>query len=160
MEEMKEYRPLFDNIVIRNNSVSYDQKSYTQVVVREEELEIDNYLIKNMIINNNIVKENYDIVIIDNNHIKLYRKLMRLRNPVQNFIKQAKLRGYDIDIDEWQLKVCECIVTGEKTVHNDRVTIKYLNRMKKYDEKILNNKIEIKIIDGGYKFIFETNIKD
>ncbi len=161
MNEIEEYRPLFDNIIIRhNNGVTYNQKSLTQVIVTEEELEIDNYLVKNMIINNNIVKENYDIIIIDDNHIKLYRKLMRFRKPVQNLIKRAEQLQYQTNIDRWEGEVCECIVDGEKTIYNDNITIKSLNGLRYAEEKFLNVKIKIKIIDEGYKFIFHTNVKD
>ena len=161
MNEIEEYRPLFDNIIIRhNNGVSYNQKSFTQVVVTEEELEIDNYLVKNMIINNNVVRENYDITIIDDNHIKLYRKLMKFRKPVQNLIKRAEQIEYQTKINKWEAKVCECIVDGEKTIYDDNITIKSLNEKKYAEERFLDVKIKIKIIDEGYKFIFHTNIKD
>lgn len=156
-----ERRPIFDNTIIRLlYPVSYQSKSRTKVIVTEETLEIDNYLVTNIITNNHIIKENYDIIVIDNNHIKLYRKIMKIRNPVQNLIKNAKSMGYDTNINDWEVKICECIVSGEKTIYNDRVTIKYLNRMKEYEEKILNVEIEIKIIDKGYKFVFKTNVKD
>lgn len=159
---MEEYRApwLEEGIITHSNGMAVTQISRISCVIRETEFKVSNPYIRNIILQNNIIQDNYDVVCIDDDHIKIYRKLMKYRKPVTNFLIKAKKLGYQTCIDEWQLKTCECMIKGFKSFNTTSATIGQINRAQEFSNEFLDTKIKVEIFKGGFTLSFNKIITD
>jgi hypothetical protein len=129
-------------------------------IVLDEEIKTDNFYIKHLIMNNVIVNANYSIKENDDGNLELYLKAMRFRPKCKEFVKKVENKNYITHIGEDEYLTTRCLVNGIKIIDDNEVSIKFVQTLKKKEEKELGIKIDIKILNDGFAFIFKKNINE
>lgn len=131
----------------------------TNFTVLDTTIQTTNPYIRNMIIQNHIINDNYHLTIKDDNIILNIKRILE-RPVATSFAKKAKDMGYHIFSNKAEYSTERCVINGRKVVKENKISIKLLNHLKELDEEKLNTNINVEINKDGYIFIFEHVILD
>lgn len=130
-----------------------------QHIVINQDIWTDNPYIKNLLMQNTLINQNYHIKISDNT-IKMNLKRILERPITKDFAQKAEKLGYYIYCNKSEYSLESCVIKGRKVVKENKISIKLLNHIKELEQKKLDTDISVEINKNGYIFMFSKKISD
>ena len=147
---------IFENEVIEVSRVQYNQITPKKSVMLDGKVKVTNPYVQSLIINSNLITDNFKIISVTNNEIHLSRWIMSFRKEAKQFLSKARDYNPTLMLN----RTCECTYEGSKAFNYDDISIKALWKLKELEEKELDANINIEIFDGGFNFHIVKRIKE